>query len=76
MPIYEYQCDKCGRRFESLVMGKKEPSACELCGAEGVKRIMSACGFLSKNESGETVSQSAGTSACSGCTAGSCASCG
>ncbi len=75
MPIYEYQCDQCGRRFESLVINKKQPRRCEGCGGESIRRLMSACAFLSKDDAGETVSRSAGASACAGCSAASCANC-
>ncbi len=76
MPIYEYHCESCGKNFESLVMGGREPKQCEHCQAPAIKRILSACGFVSKGEGGETVSRSAGSSACAGCTASSCSSCG
>lgn len=43
MPIYEYQCKKCGRIFEALVMGKdKEPLECDKCGSKDVVRQISA----------------------------------
>jgi len=76
MPIYEYQCVDCNNRFEYLVMGGRGPEACPGCQGKKIKKQMSACGFLSKNGRGETVSASAGASACSGCAATSCAGCG
>ena len=75
MPIYEYHCEKCGKDFECLVMGSDEPE-CPHCESKEVSRLLSACGFVSKGASGETVSQSAGTSSCAGCSATSCATCG
>lgn len=43
MPIYEYQCKKCSRVFETLVMGKdKEPPQCDQCGSREVVRRISA----------------------------------
>ncbi len=75
MPIYEYKCARCDHDFEYLVIGKSEPQACPACGAPEVCRVMSACGFVSKGQGGQTVSSSAGSS-CSGCSAGSCAGCG
>lgn len=45
MPIYEYQCKKCGGIFETLQhFGDAAPAACELCNARGkkiLKRIIS-----------------------------------
>jgi putative FmdB family regulatory protein len=35
MPFYEYLCDACGRRFETMQRGDKAP--CE-CGANGRRR--------------------------------------
>ncbi|PIP36420.1 MAG: FmdB family transcriptional regulator [Desulfobacterales bacterium CG23_combo_of_CG06-09_8_20_14_all_52_9] len=75
MPIYEYRCNDCNKKFEYLVIGKDGPDACPSCRSKKVSRVMSACGFLSKGKSGETVSKSAGSS-CSGCSSGNCASCG
>ena len=74
MPIYEYHCEKCGQDFECLVFGSDEV-ACNTCESKRVKRLMSACGFVSKGASGETTGTSAGSS-CGGCSAGSCAGCG
>jgi len=74
MPIYEYCCEKCDKRFESLIRGD-EKAVCPACGSESVKRLLSACGFVSKSSGGETVSSSAGSS-CSGCASSSCSSCG
>jgi putative FmdB family regulatory protein len=75
MPIYEYHCDKCNKTFETLVLGGDTPS-CPDCSNENVSRVLSACGFVSKSGSGQTVSSSAGASSCSGCSATSCGSCG
>jgi putative FmdB family regulatory protein len=74
MPIYEYQCEKCGHEFESLVFGSEKP-ACPACESARVTRLMSCCGFVSKSAGGQTVSSSAGSS-CGGCSASSCAGCG
>ena len=71
MPIYEYQCEKCGNEFESLVFGNEKP-ACPACESRQVTRLMSCCGFVSKSAGGQTVSSSAGSS-CGGCSASSCA---
>ena len=76
MPIYEYQCKDCGLNFEHLVLGGSEPDQCSACQSSKVCRLMSTCGFVSKGSGGETVSASASSSSCGGCTASSCAGCG
>jgi putative FmdB family regulatory protein len=43
MPIYEYQCTKCGQRFE-LRRGADDSDGdirCPECGAENPKRVFS-----------------------------------
>ncbi|MBS3757281.1 MAG: zinc ribbon domain-containing protein [Desulfobacterales bacterium] len=74
MPIHEYVCEKCEKKFEALIRGD-EKALCPDCGSGTVKRLLSACGFVSKGNGGESVSASAG-SACSGCSSSSCANCG
>jgi len=41
MPIYEFECARCGERFEELV-GAGEAPACPACGADGARRLLSA----------------------------------
>ena len=43
MPIYEFECSKCGARFEELVRAG-EKSACPSCGSEEVERRYSPIG--------------------------------
>ncbi|MCP4690523.1 MAG: zinc ribbon domain-containing protein [Desulfobacterales bacterium] len=73
MPIYEYHCEECSNDFESLVFGGEKPD-CPACNSGRVRKLMSACGFVSKGTGGETVSSAAGSS-CGGCAATSCAGC-
>ena len=75
MPIYEYQCETCEKKFEVLVRGG-EDIVCPACAGKKVRRLMSCCGFVSKGGGGETTRSSAGASSCAGCTASSCAGCG
>lgn len=75
MPIYEYYCTTCEKEFEFLVMGNSKPE-CPKCKSKKVRRLLSACGFVSKGNGGKTVRTSASNSACSGCAATSCATCG
>lgn len=74
MPIYEFHCEKCDTDFEYLIFGSDKPE-CTRCNSKKVTKLMSAASFVSKGDSGQTMSSSAGSS-CSGCSAGSCAGCG
>jgi len=44
VPIYEFQCKKCGHRFERMQkMSDPHPAACPQCKAKGtVEQLMSA----------------------------------
>ena len=43
MPLYEYQCDACGKRFEVIQKYSDPPAdVCKLCGGTPVKRLMSS----------------------------------
>jgi putative FmdB family regulatory protein len=48
MPIYEYECAKCGERFE-YTQSIKEPAktVCERCGG-ALERLISPAGFILK----------------------------
>ncbi len=43
MPIYEYRCRKCGKRFSVLTLRVSETAApqCEACGSRAADRLMS-----------------------------------
>jgi putative FmdB family regulatory protein len=41
MPIYEFQCEECGVRFEELV-GAGKAVACTACGSLRTRRLYSA----------------------------------
>jgi len=47
MPIYEYQCERCGAEFSALVMKRDQESevACENCGARDLKRLISRVSY-------------------------------
>jgi putative FmdB family regulatory protein len=42
MPIYEFECEKCGVRFEELVAAGAEDVACPACGAREAGRLLSS----------------------------------
>jgi putative FmdB family regulatory protein len=46
MPIYEFECNSCGARFDRLQkLSDPDPSACPDCGAPQVRRRVTAPAF-------------------------------
>jgi putative FmdB family regulatory protein len=41
VPVYEYECERCGERFEELVAGGAPNPGCPDCGAVGTRRLLS-----------------------------------
>ena len=76
MPIYEFKCNDCDKDFEYLMLKSVDRPECPVCKTGNVRKLMSACGFVSKSAGGQTVSSSASNTSCQGCTAGSCGTCG
>jgi putative FmdB family regulatory protein len=49
MPIYEYQCQACGKELEALQKISDAPlEACPACGAASLKKKVSAAAFRLK----------------------------
>jgi putative FmdB family regulatory protein len=49
MPLYEYQCDACGARFELIRKFSDPPvQVCPTCGAEGLRKLVSSPAFQFK----------------------------
>lgn len=50
MPIYEYQCEKCGEKFEKLVrsMSSTDAVKCPECGSEKTARALSVFAVASE----------------------------
>jgi putative FmdB family regulatory protein len=44
VPLYEYECRKCGHQFEALVIGVRKP-ACPKCKSSDLEKRVSAVGF-------------------------------
>jgi putative FmdB family regulatory protein len=42
MPIYEFECEQCGNRFEELMSGDAAPPACPSCGSSGTRKLVSS----------------------------------
>lgn len=41
MPVYEFECEECGDRFEELVASDAHGLACPACGSERTRRLFS-----------------------------------
>jgi len=59
MPTYEYECAKCGLRFERRQSIKDEPIAdCPECGGKVHRIISGGAGFIMKRDGPRTGRQS------------------
>jgi putative FmdB family regulatory protein len=41
VPIYEFECEECGARFEELVAADAAPPGCASCGSKRARRLFS-----------------------------------
>ncbi len=62
MPLFEYECKGCGKKFELLVRGREAPR-CPTCGGEQVEKCLSVFAVSVKSPS----SAPAATGACAAC---------
>ena len=66
MPIYEYECGKCKKRFEHLAKSARDlPSRCPACGGEKIEKIFSAFSV-------GAMQQTPSPSACASCPSAGC----
>lgn len=78
MPIYEYVCGKCNKRFDLLrpMSQADHPTRCPQCQAEGARRVPSRFASFSKSSDGSSAPVSGcGGGGCGSCSGGSCATC-
>jgi putative FmdB family regulatory protein len=76
MPVYEYKCTDCSRRFELFVQQRamSDSVVCRHCHSPKIKKLVST--FASVGGGDESSSDSNTSSGCGGCSGGSCGSCG
>lgn len=49
MPIYEYACENCGHQLEAMQKMSDDPlKTCPSCGADQLRKLVSAAGFRLK----------------------------
>lgn len=72
MPLYEYVCLDCKKRFETLrpMKDADQPIACASCASAHTSRCLTV--FYARS-GGKAVAGSGG--GCAGCAGGSCAGC-
>jgi putative FmdB family regulatory protein len=58
MPIYEFECGSCGRRFEELTSSGGAPPACPDCGSSQTRRLLSPVSPPARVPSGAKVRDS------------------
>lgn len=78
MPVYEYYCPTCDRRFEALrpMSQATAPMTCPRCAAPNTRKLISACATISQDAGGSRLVASSGSSGCASCSGGNCSSCG
>ncbi len=54
MPIYEYQCESCGARFDKLVRSTQAPLTvqCPQCGSQDCRKTLSLFGTTTGSSAG------------------------
>ena len=63
MPIYEFECEKCGKRFEQL-LGINEPTddlPCPKCQAKNPRKVLSVFNSAPGGSSGASCTPSGST---------------
>ena len=70
MPVFEFECEACGREYEELVLRADEVIQCPCCGSDRARKLMSS--FAVGGEA-----RKAGGGGCGSCrpAAGKCGSC-
>jgi len=48
MPIFEYECQGCGHRFEYLVLSSSPAAECPSCREKDLKQMISLCAVSSE----------------------------
>ncbi len=79
MPLYEYRCDSCERRFELLrSFGEADSVAlCPYCAAPSGRRMISLFAAVSRDAGGGSrLVAGSSTASCGSCAGGHCATCG
>ncbi|MEN6521733.1 MAG: zinc ribbon domain-containing protein [Armatimonadota bacterium] len=74
MPIYEFRCNECDKKFEKLCKVGQNDAACPDCGGESSK-LFSAFFARSVSSDGSSCSCGGNCSCGGGCSGSSCSGC-
>jgi len=55
VPVYEFECEECGNRFEELTASDERAIACPACGSERTRRLFSPVSPPSRQPRGAQV---------------------
>jgi len=55
VPVYEFECEDCGERFEELVSSDARTVTCRSCGSERTRRLLSGVAPASRQPRGAAV---------------------
>jgi putative FmdB family regulatory protein len=55
MPVYEFECEECGERFEELTAAGTERLDCPACGSRRTRRLLSTVSPASRQPRGGAV---------------------
>jgi len=55
VPVYEFECEECGRRFEELTGSEARALPCPQCGSGRTKRLLSPVSPASRQPRGARV---------------------
>ncbi|MGH7799782.1 MAG: FmdB family zinc ribbon protein [Thermodesulfobacteriota bacterium] len=72
MPLFEYKCDKCENKFETLVLSSDEEISCPRCESKNIEKLFSSFGFKSKISIPISTSPISSTISGCGCTPVNC----
>lgn len=69
MPVYEYECAKCKKKFEKLCKSfasANDPAECPKCGNKKAQRVMSVCSVNGTASEGGSSGHGGGCACCPG----------
>jgi putative FmdB family regulatory protein len=71
MPIFEYRCESCGHKFETILFGEQKPE-CPKCHTEKLEKQLSTFAVSAKSSGSSSPSMGCGQSNCCMMNGGGC----